>query len=330
MQLVGAEASHGRSELDRVVSVLARARSCLVTMHRGPDGDALGSALALAEALREWGKDVLVYNPDPVPAAFRFLPGADRVVREIGVTQRFDVSVTCDAGDATRLGPDFPPPERRGTLVNLDHHETTPAFGDVNYIDPHAAAVGVLVHRILEAARRPLSPGVALGLFCSLMTDTGSFRYSNSDPEAFRIAAALVEAGVDPWAVSSRIYESQSPERLHLLALVLASLHVSACGRWACVDVTRAMREAAGTDEETEGGFVNYPRSVAGVEVALCFREGDGDVRVSLRSRGRVDVSAIAMRWGGGGHRNAAGCAITGTLDGARDAIVAAVEAALS
>src|SRR3954467_14872735 len=150
MQLASTQVASPRrvDELARVVAALARARTCLVTMHRGPDGDALGSALALAEALRDWGKDVVVYNPDPVPAAFRFLPGADRVVSELGVTQRFDVSVTCDAGDATRLGPDFPPAERRGTLVNLDHHATPPSFGDVNYIDPHAAAVGVLIHRI--------------------------------------------------------------------------------------------------------------------------------------------------------------------------------------
>ena len=330
-KLHSSTATPSASELQRIVAVLGKARTCLVTMHRGPDGDALGSALALAQALRERGKDVVVYNPDPVPAAFRFLPGADRVVRELGITQRFDVSVTCDAGDSTRLGPDFPPPERRGILVNVDHHATTPAFGDVNYVDPEASAVGVMVARILEAAGRPLTREVGLGILCSLLTDTGSFRYSNTNPECLRLAADLVESGVDPWEVSSRIYESQSKERLALLGLVLESLSLSPCGRYAWVDVTRAMREAAGTDEETEGGFVNYPRSIAGVEVALCFREGEGgEVRVSLRSRGRVDVAAIASRHGGGGHKNAAGCAVAGDLAAARARVLAAVEAALA
>lgn len=318
-------------ELSRIVAALARARTCLVTMHRGPDGDALGSALALAEALREWGKEVVVYSADGVPSGFRFLVGADRVVRELGITQRFDVSITCDAGDATRLGPDFPPPERRGLLVNVDHHPTTPSFGDLNYIDASAAAVGVIVARILDAAGRPITKAIGTGILCSLVTDTGSFRYPNTNGECLRLAARLVELGVDPWEVGRGIYESQTPARIRLLALVLGSLTLSPCGRFAWVDVTRVMREEAGTDEETEGGFVNQPRSVAGVEVALCFREQEGGmIRVSLRSRGRVDVSAIAIRHGGGGHHNAAGCAVPGPLPEARERLFVAVRAALA
>ena len=318
-------------DVPAIVAALADARRVLVTMHRFPDGDALGSALGLAQALREWGKQPTVYSADPVPTVFRFLPGAERVVDRVGAAERFDVSVSCDAGDAHRLGPDFPGPERRGLLVNLDHHPTTPRFGDLNLLDPGAASVGVLVHRLLVAAGRPPSRDTALALFVSLVTDTGSFRYANAGPEAHRLAASLLETGIDPWDVTSRIYESQPPERLALLSRVLGTLAVECGGRLASIAVTRAMREEAGTDEEIEGGFVAYPRSIAGVEVAICFREAEGDlVRVSLRSRGGADVSAIAARFGGGGHRQAAGCALAGRLPEIRERVLAAARDLLS
>ena len=278
----------------------------------------------------EWGKEPLVYSADPVPPVFRFLPGADAVVERVDPAARFDVTVTCDAGDLHRLGPDVPGPDRRGLLVNLDHHPTTPRFGDLNLLDPRAASVGVLVHRLLVAAGRPLSREIALALYVSLVTDTGSFRFANTGPEAHRLAASLLETGLDPWDVASRIYESQPPERLRLLSRVLETLRVECDGRLASLDVTRRMREEAGTDEEVEGGFVAYPRSIAGVEVAICFREVEGDlVRVSLRSRGGADVSAIAGRFGGGGHRQAAGCALVGPLPEIRERVLDAARAAL-
>jgi phosphoesterase RecJ-like protein len=326
------ETTPGTGEsIPAIVAVLARARRVLVTMHRYPDGDALGSALGLARALREWGKEAVVYSADPVPPVFAFLPGAGEVVDRVGPAERFDVTVSCDAGDLHRLGPDFPGPDRRGVLVNLDHHVSTPHFGDLNLLDPRAASVGVLVHRLLAAAGRPPSRETALALYVSLVTDTGSFRYANTGPEAHRLAAALLETGIDPWEVASRIYESNPPERLRLLSRVLETLAVECDGRLASIEVTRRMREETGTEEEVEGGFVTYPRSIAGVEVSICFREvEDGRVRVSLRSRGATDVSAIAARFGGGGHRQAAGCAITGSLPEVRERVLAVARASLA
>lgn len=325
------EATPGAGEaIPAIVAALERARRVLVTMHRFPDGDALGSALGLARALREWGKEVVVYSADPVPPVLRFLPGADEVRGRVGPEERFDVTVSCDAGDLHRLGPDLPGPDRRGLLVNLDHHLSTPGFGDLNLVDPRAASVGVLVHRLLAAAGRPPSRETALALYVSLVSDTGSFRYANTGPEAHRLAASLLETGIDPWEVSSRIYESQPPERLRLLSRVLETLTVEGDGRLASLEVTRRMREETGSEEEIEGGFVTYPRSIAGVEVSICFREMDDNlVRVSLRSRGPVDVSAIAASFGGGGHRQAAGCAVAGSLPEVRERVLAAARAAI-
>ena len=304
-----------RENLPRAVEALRSARRVLLTMHRGPDGDALGSALALAAALREMGRETVVYNPDELPYNFRFLPGAGEVRREIAADDHFDVTVATDAGARDRLGPHVPPPPRCGILVNLDHHLTTEPFGDVNYVDPDAASVGILAYKIIRGLGHPISREAAICIYASILADTGSFRYSSTDPECLRVAAELLELGVDPWEMTVRVYEQQPLARMKLLAEVLKTLEVAPGGKLATITITREMVARTGTHVDLTDGFINYARSVDGVEVAAAFREpedGSRAWRVSFRSRGNVDVSAIAQRFGGGGHRNAAGCAIEG------------------
>ena len=301
--------------LPLAVEALRGAERVLLTMHRGPDGDALGSALALACALREMGREVVVYNPDELPYNFRFLPGADVVARTIAGDASFDVTVATDAGSADRLGPDVPPPPRRGKLLNLDHHITTEPFGDLNYVDPDAASVGILAYKIIKGLGHPISREAAQCIYASILADTGCFRYSSTDPECLRVAAELLESGVDPWEMTVRVYEQQPLARMKLLAEVLKTLEVAPGGKLATITITREMVARTGTHVDLTDGFINYARSVDGVEVAAAFREpedGSRAWRVSFRSRGNVDVSAIAQRFGGGGHRNAAGCAIEG------------------
>ena len=180
--------------LPRAIEALRDATRILLTMHRGPDGDALGSALALACALREMGRDVTVYNPDELPYNFRFLPGANEVAKSLPADAAYDVTVATDAGSADRLGPDVPPPPRRGTLVNLDHHITTEPFGDLNYVDPDAASVGILAYKIIRGLGHPLSRDAAECIYASILADTGCFRYSSTDPECLRIAAEVAQA----------------------------------------------------------------------------------------------------------------------------------------
>jgi bifunctional oligoribonuclease and PAP phosphatase NrnA len=318
--------------LPRAVEALRGAGRILLTMHRGPDGDALGSALALGCALREMGREVTVYNPDELPYNFRFLAGADRVAKALPADAAYDVTVATDAGSADRLGPDVPPPPRRGVLLNLDHHITTEPFGDLNYVDPAAASVGILAYKIIQGLAHPLSRDAAECIYASILADTGCFRYSSTDPECLRIAAELLERGVDPWEMTVRVYEQQPLARMKLLAEVLNTLEVAPGGKLATITITRDMVARTGTHLDLTDGFINYARSIDGVEVAAAFREpedGSRAWRVSFRSRGNVDVSAIAQRFGGGGHKNAAGCAIEGDQAAVRARIAGEVAQAL-
>jgi phosphoesterase RecJ-like protein len=342
VKAINREVKNGRDwrpeeNLPRAVEALRAARRVLLTMHRGPDGDALASALALACALRELGREVTVYNPDELPYNFRFLRGADRVVRSVHPDATFDATVATDSGSLDRLGPELPGPGRRGVFVNLDHHITTEPFGDVNYVDPHAAAVGVLVYKIIRALPHEISRDAAECIYASILADTGCFRYSSTDPESLRIAAELLEAGVDPWEMTVRVYEQQPVARMKLLGDVLGTLHVEPGGKLATITITNSMLARTGTHLDLTDGFINYARSIDGVEVAAALREpsqyGEESSapawRVSFRSRGKVDVAAIAQKFGGGGHRNAAGCSVEGDEAQVRARIALEIERAL-
>lgn len=297
---------------EQLVSLLHDNHSFLVASHESPDGDAIGSTLALANALREMGKEVVAYNRDGVPQDYRFLPGWMEVTTDIPDSTGFDVGFVLDAGELRRAGTWI-----RGacrTLVNIDHHPKSENFGDFYWVDEQASATGVMVYRLLLAAGSPVSLDVATCLYTSILSDTGSFRYSNADCEAFQVAGEMVSIGVDPWEIASGLYESQDEARLRLLALALPTLSVSPCGRFASITVTIEMLGATGTTAEHTDRFINYPRSVRGVEVAIFFRETDsGCFKVGFRSKGRIDVGALARELGGGGHHNAAGARLHGT-----------------
>jgi phosphoesterase RecJ-like protein len=316
--------------LPRAIEALRTAKRVLLTMHRGPDGDALGSALALGCALRELGREVTVYNPDELPYNFRFLAGADKVVKSLPADASFDVTVSTDAGSFARLGDGVPKPPARGLLLNLDHHMTTEPFGDVNYVDPEAAAVGILVYKIIRGLGHRISRDSAECIYASILADTGCFRYSSTDPECLRIAAELIEAGVEPWEMTVRVYEMQPLARMKLLAEVLSTLEVH--GRLATITITNEMLARTQSALDLTDGFINYARSVDGVEVAASFREPDngGPWHISFRSRGKVNVAAIAQKFGGGGHHNAAGCSIDGEAGAVRARISEEIERALN
>jgi bifunctional oligoribonuclease and PAP phosphatase NrnA len=305
-------------ELDQAiegfVQLVDQHQKFLIVSHTSPDGDAVGSSLALAAILSEQGKDVTVYNRDPVPYNFAFLPGADRWVQEIPETASYDVTVLLDCAEPDRIGEDFPEQGWGEVCAVVDHHRTwDPSFADLYVRDESAAATGELLFRVATRVG-DVSLETAQNLYCCLMTDTGSFRYSNTTRAAFRIAGELVQIGVDPWEMTSQVYENQPRERLDLLCQVLTTLSVSSCGRLAFLRVERSMLEEHNGDGDLTDGFINYARSIRGVEVATQLREvGDGSWRVSFRSRGKVDVSALAQRFGGGGHHNAAGCTIAAT-----------------
>ena len=304
-------------QIDKFLEVVEQNDRFLVVSHTSPDGDAIGSTLAMGLVLEALGKDVVFYNRDAVPYNFGFLEGADAMVTEVAEDAEIDVTVVLDCAEPGRIGENFPERGWGETVMVVDHHKTwDDQFADVYVRDVKAAATGELVYRVAVAAGVSLTKAVAEALYCCVMTDTGSFRYSNTSRTTFRIAGELIDAGVEPWRMTSQIYESQPKERLELLALVLDTLELSHCGRLAFLRIENKMFEATGTGPELTDGFINYARSVRGVEVATQLREHGEDLwRVSFRSRGKVDVSALAAKFGGGGHYNAAGCKIEGTSD---------------
>lgn len=315
--------------LKKINSLISAGSSFLITTHESPDGDAIGSSLALANYLTELGKDVTVHICDPVPDIYRFLPLADTVTTSLP-DRDYDLCFVLDVGEFRRAGKQIGSCQRIGAFINIDHHKTSENFGVVNLVDTKAAATGVLIHRLIKDADGTVSLPAALCIYVALITDTGSFRYSNADSEAFAVAGEMIEKGVNAWDISSRLYESQPRARIELLSLALSTLAFSECGRFASLTVTLDMYEKTGTDAELTDGFINYPRSVRGVEVAIFFRElSEKSFKIGFRSKGSVDVSRLAEGFGGGGHHNAAGCIVDGTIDDVREKVFSHIKAVL-
>ena len=300
----------------------------LMLGHVHPDADVLGTLLALGLALADRGWSVRCGGPHPTPELLAFLPGVEHYRRLDGVEGVFDVVVLTDCPNPDRTEGLLEAARRTGArVINIDHHHDNRRYGDVNWVEPEAAATGEMVWALLVGLGAPITPAIATNLFTAIHMDTGSFRYSNVTSETFRIAAALVAAGADPAFIAGHLYERRSAEALRRLGQMLSRVEVSADGRVAWLALPAGAVPEAFVETED---LVNYPRSVASVRVACLLRERAGAVKVSLRGKGDVDVSRIAATFGGGGHPNAAGCTLPGPLERATRDVLTAVEAALS
>lgn len=284
----------------------------LMLGHVYPDADVLGTLLGLGLALEGRGWEVAYGGPHPAPALLDFLPGVERYRVLPSLSGRFDVVVLTDCPNPARTeGLLEAARAASGLILNIDHHPDNRRYGDVDWVDPGAAATGEMIHALLAALGVPLTPAIATNLFTALHTDTGSFRYSNVTATTFAIASALVAAGAAPARVSSALYERRDREALRLLGEALARIAVSEDGRVAWLALPEGTLPEAFVEGEE---LVNYPRSIASVRVACLLRERAGEVKVSLRGKGEVAVNAIAARFGGGGHESAAGCTVKGSL----------------
>lgn len=309
-----------QTTIQAILNKIDAAGRILVASHSSPDGDAFGSTLALTLALREMGKEVVAFNSDGVVSPFSFLPGADTLQDSLAEGDVFDLGFLLDAGELRRAGIDMR--ACCGELINVDHHPHSEQFGVENLVDIEAASTAVMIYRILQQKKHPISLDVAINIYTATLSDTGSFRYSNSNKEAFTVAGEMVSHGINAWDIASRLYETQPSERLMLLGEALQTLTVSACGQFAALAVTADMYERCRATSEHTDGFVNYPRSVEGVEVSIFFRQTDPDsFKVGFRSRGNIDVGALARELGGGGHHNASGAQVDGSLDEVRSKV---------
>ncbi|GAB4483261.1 MAG: bifunctional oligoribonuclease/PAP phosphatase NrnA [Thermodesulfovibrionales bacterium] len=292
-----------------VLEAVRRSARVMIASHENPDGDALGSSIGLGLALRSLGKRVIVFNRDPVPDHYRFLP-ASRMVTSV-LPRRAnagDLLVLLDCNSPDRAGLD--PVAGMRTLV-IDHHKTESSFGDVRWVERNAAATGVLVHALVKALRARLTPSIATNLYAAIALDTGTYRYRNTSAAVLRIGAELVDAGAQPHVVSEALYDSWSRARLQLFLEAVKTLRIEGCVATMCL--TRKAFSASGATTADAENFSNFPRQVRGVEISVLFREvAAGQWKASIRSRGGADAAKIAERFGGGGHRNAAGYRTTG------------------
>jgi len=315
----------------RIVSCLRDARSYLILGHYNPEGDAIGSCLALALGLRKIGKrNIHVVNRDGVPEVLKFLPGS-KMVRQRLPSKTVDLCVIVDCNSLRRTGFDT---IRAREFILIDHHllpekkdHTNPPL-KASLVDTDASATGVLVYRILRAIGVEIDRDIATNLYTALVVDTGGFRYSNTTPESLKIASYLVEAGASPWEITRHVYESIPFKSMKLLGLSLSTLESRNKVAW--IKTTKEMFRATGTTAEDSEDFVDFPRKVKDVEVAVFFRQdGERSYKISLRSKGGVNVEKIARRFGGGGHAPAAGCNVEGTFEEVKDKILEAVDDAI-
>lgn len=299
-----------------IADVIREHDSFLVAGHVRPDGDCLGSALAMHFILRQAGKRVECFNASPFPALYRFLPEHGAIRREFPAEPP-QVTICLDSSDLYRIREDFRP---EGLVVNIDHHAGNTNYGILNWVDSSASAVGEQVFLLAQALGAPVSPLAATCLYTAIMTDTGRFRFSNTTGRTFRIVAKLAELGADPAAIAESVYENCKPETVQLVGTVYSNLQYELGGRFVWGEVRRALYDRIGGEEFEPEGLTNDIRQIEGVEIGAMFYETrERYCRVGLRSKGRVDVSALARQFGGGGHAAASGALVKQPYETARD-----------
>jgi phosphoesterase RecJ-like protein len=299
--------------LKEVLKQIAQRSRFVLTSHARPDGDAIGSALACSEILRSMGKEADVVLSDPVPRIYQSLPFADKVLQAERIEGEYEAAIIleCDSIQRTRLD-GF----ENQFLINIDHHLSGRPFGNVNCIDPKAVATAEMVHRIAREAGVHVSPEIASCLYTGVLTDTGSFVFEGTNERTFALARELVLAGADPSRCARSVYFGQSTAKMRLLGAALS--HLQREGKLAWFWVTQEEMERFNAIEEDCEGLVNYALSIHDAQVAILLRElPDGRFRVSLRSKGDVNVALAAEQFGGGGHECASGCSLDGPLENA-------------
>ncbi len=314
------------NSLADIATALKRAQNVLVCGHVMPDGDSLGSVLALGLTLEGMGKKVTMAGPDPSPEIYDFLPGLEKYRVGLPPDVEFDTLVVLDCSVPERLGPGFQELLLGETdTVILDHHTGSSCSGKYRYVDPSASAVGEIIYNLIIAMGLEISLDVAICLYTAIVTDTGSLQYDNTTPGTLRRVADLMEIGVPASQINVLIYEEKPREVFQLLCSALGTLTISPCGKVSWMTVTReTIRNTGAKDEHTEG-LVNYTRSIRGVEVGILFREtGEENFKISFRSKGTVDVNKLAGLFGGGGHPHASGCTVQGKLNIIIDQVVSA------
>jgi len=310
-----------------IAQALEKHRRIMITSHVNPDGDSISSQLALASVLKTLGKEVTIINQDPVPERYRFLPGWESISNKMETPNVTAVCVV-DCANPQRLGQaaELITPATMELIV-IDHHVSNDGFGHIQYIDSDASSTCELVYRISQKLGAKLSAEQATILLSGIMTDSGGFRYSNTSPATLRSAALLMESGAELAWISEQLYFQQPLRHLKVLGQLFSDLKTAANGKVSWVALTQEIARRNGFDINDSEEFVSHVLAVKGAEVGLLFKEqGNGIVRISFRSKGRVDVNRLAAMFGGGGHLQAAGARVRGSIDEVSKKVVETVE----
>jgi phosphoesterase RecJ-like protein len=304
-------------------------RRFLITSHARPDGDSIGSQLAMAYALEALGKEVRIVNADPAPEHYRDFSGVDRIEVARGVIESdAEALVVMESGDLARTG--VSGLDGRFT-INIDHHPGNTNYGSINWVDESAAACGEMVFDLIEALGVPLTIEIATHVYLAILTDTGSFHYSHITPWTFEICRRTVEAGVNPAAMARRVFDNNSFGKLKLIGALLDEMNLLDGGRLAAMYLNDDIMKATGTTYNDTEGLINLPLTAREIQAVVFFKLGaDGDIHVSMRSKYDVDIRAVAARHGGGGHKNAAGFKLAGPLGAVRDSILKEIADAIA
>ena len=305
-------------ELSRIIGAIKKSRSFFIAGHIKPDGDTIGASIALASLLSRLDKSAEVYSKDEVPYYLKFLKGSSMIRSGERPRRSYDCAIILECSNLERMG-SLISSDQAKTFINIDHHRVFEVFGDINYIDPSASSTSEQVYRLFKKLNMKFTQSEAEAIYTGAVSDTGRFQYSNTTPFCFSMAADLVRCGVRPEKIFSNLYEKNKLSSLKLLGEALRTLRVLPSGKIAYLEIPNSMFKKAGADYSETENIINYAISIEGVKVALLFRESEekGAVKVSMRSRGTIDVSKVAKHFDGGGHRNAAGLTISGTLKSA-------------
>jgi bifunctional oligoribonuclease and PAP phosphatase NrnA len=287
-----------------------------VMSHVRPDGDALGSQLALGLSLRKLGKDVRIWNEEGMLEKYSFLPSSNLVTKPPSQAEDVDLAIALDTAIQSRLGTTFGAIKSAKTWINIDHHPSNPRYGDLVYIDANAPATAQILYELIKDQDLPIDRDIAENLYVAISTDTGSFQYPNTTARTYEIAAELVHTGVDVGRINQLSYESYPRRRIELLRELLGTLRFERGDRVASFGLSLETAQKLGVLPEDNEGLIDHIRAIRGVVVAAFFEElSDGKVRVSMRSKDeKADVCAVALKFGGGGHKLAAGARVRGSL----------------
>jgi bifunctional oligoribonuclease and PAP phosphatase NrnA len=302
--------------INEIIKAINKGQNFFITAHVRLDGDALGSELALYLMLRNLGKKVTIYNQDKTPAHYGFLPAAENIVHKLGGLDQFDVGFILDCSELERVGEKAQQIAGIKTLINIDHHISNGGFCSLSMLDAKASSTGEMLFRLMQAMGGKMTKDICTNLYAAIITDTGGFRYSNTRANTLRAAGDLVENGADPQWISENIYESDSPAKLRLLSRAMETLSLDMENKVGFMVVTQRYLQETGATMEHTDGFIDIPRTVLGIDIAMLYTQmGDNFYKLSLRSKGQINVEKVARKFGGGGHVNAAACRIEGDIE---------------